>query len=183
MEERDVNRAPGTPLLGGDAVFAQVWSRVDPAGKGPIQAVSGPPALAVLPAPETAAVQLQSLVGDCLEGAAVYRALARKGRRSARELQALGQAKLRQAKRLSAAYFLRSGVRYWPAGAVAGPDPRALFFPTLRRQLLDEGRLLRRLEELAAGERDGELQELCAALARETGDMARAVRRIAEREN
>ena len=160
--------------------FESVWSRVCPSGEGPVQVAAQPPALAEIPAPEMVSAQLQALVGDCLADAAVYRALARRGR-AAGTLEKLGKAKTGHARRLSAAYFLRSGVRYWPIGAIARPDPRSLFFPTLRRQFLDEGRRADQLEALGKSG-GGELTELCGQLARETRSLAQAVWRIVEKE-
>ncbi len=156
--------------------FEAVWSRVCPSGEGPVQVA----ALAEIPAPETVSAQLQALVADCLADAAVYRGLARRGR-AAGTLEKLGRAKTGHARRLSAAYFLRSGVRYWPVGAVAKPDPRSLFFPTLRRQFLDEGGRAVQMEALGSAG-GGELTELCGQLARETRELARAVWRMVEKE-
>lgn len=154
--------------------FAQVWSRVDAQGTAPVEPV---PAAEPTASPQPGTV-LQELVAECLAGAETYRALARRHRRWAGEMAALRDQKTAQARRLSAAYFIRSGVRYWPR-----PDqaPGAGFLATLRERYLAEGRLRARLESLAqtAGE---DLAELYAQLARETADMARRVRTVVERE-
>lgn len=124
MEERDTRPAPDAGLLGCDReVFAQVWSRVDPAQGGmvePLPPAEDAPAPEPPAAPEAVTVgeggetgrQLQALVLGLLTDGSVYRDLARRTRRSVGELQELHQQKLRQAKRLSAAYFLLTGVRY-----------------------------------------------------------------------
>ncbi len=185
MEERDGRAVPDAGMLGCDReLFAQVWSRVDPAGGGPVEPI--PPAAPMevpgpAPAEDGAGRQLQALVLECLTDGSVYRDLARRARRSAGELQGLYRQKLRQAKRLSAAYFLRAGVRYWPR-EVTPANPREGFFPALRERYLAEGRLARRLEELAGDAGEESLRALYGELARETGEMARTVRAVVERE-
>lgn len=158
--------------------FAQVWSRVDAQGTGLVEPAPIPESDGQAQAQPSLA--LRELVAECLAGAEQYRALTRRARRSGGELSALRDQKTAQAKRLSAAYFMRSGVRYWPH-----PDPQSgpgqSFFAALREQYLAEGRLRQRLEELAqtAGE---DLAELYAQLAQETAQMARQVQRAVERE-
>lgn len=156
--------------------FAQVWSRVDTQGTGPVEPVS-------IPEPQEQpqpGLALQELVAECLAGAERYRALARRARRSGTELTALHGQKTAQAKRLSAAYFLRSGVRYWPRpNAPQGQEQS--FFAALREQYLTEGRLCQRLEELARTAAE-DLSELYAQLAAETAQLARQVQRAVERE-
>ncbi len=156
--------------------FAQVWSRVDAQGTGVIEPVPGP-GPAQTPPEGTA---LQELVETCLEGAEAYRALARRARRSGGELAALRDQKTAQARRLSAAYLLRSGVRYWPQTAQE-PGPGQSFFATLRERYLAEGRLRTRLEDLARTD-DQELGQMYTQLAQETADMARRVHTVVERE-
>lgn len=156
--------------------FAQVWSRVDAQGTGPVEPVPIPESGGrAQPQPGLA---LQELVAECLAGAEAYRALARRARRSGAELSALRDQKTAQAKRLSAAYFLRSGVRYWPKPAMSEGQS---FFAALRERHLAEGQLCQRLEELAQTASE-ELAELYAQLARETAAMARQVQRAVERE-
>lgn len=187
MEERDGRAVPDAGMLGCDReVFAQVWGRVAPGEGSLVEPVGRTDA----PAAEQASMetgggdrqgrQLQELVLGCLTDGSVYRDLARRTRRSVSELQELYRQKLRQAKRLSAAYFLLTGVRYWPQEATPVNPPES-FFPALRERFLAEGRLSRRLEELA-GESGEELGALYAALAQDTREMARAVRLIVERE-
>ena len=117
MEERDTRPGPDAGLLGCDReIFAQVWSRVDPAQGGMVEPL--PPAEHVpeepetpvpAPAPEPSASleavavgeedgtgrQLQALVLGLLTDGSVYRDLARRTRRSVGELQELHQQKLR----------------------------------------------------------------------------------------
>lgn len=200
MEERDRKTAPDAGLLGCDReIFAQVWSRVDPAQGGMVEPLvptenttvgpEAPPALEPPAQPMVTMVgeedetgrQLQALVLGLLTDGSVYRDLARRTRRSVGELQELHQQKLRQAKRLSAAYFLLTGVRYWPR-EVTPVNPPESFFPALRERFLAEGRLAGRLETLAGVCQVEDLAELYNGLAQETRDMTRGIRYIVERE-
>ncbi len=158
--------------------FAQVWSRVSPKGEGPVEVI--PPVDS--PGREDAvARQLQELVLTMLTDASVYRDLARRTRRSVAAVTGLGRLKTAQARRLGAAYFLMTGVRYWPAG-VTPVNPPEGFFPALRERFLAEGRLAGALEALAAQAVDPDLRELYRDLALETGELTRTIRRIVERE-
>lgn len=165
--------------------FAQVWGRVDPKGGGPVE-VAGPPEAAEPPEtrelPEAGEGQgLQQLVLTLLQDEAGYRDMARRGGRSAGTLRELERRKLAQARRAGSAYFLLSGVRYWPRATVS---PRAAEppLPALRRRFLAERELAERLAGLSQGAADEGLIGLYAALAGETRDMADALRRAVERE-
>lgn len=192
MEERDARAVPDAGLLGCDReVFAQVWGRVAPGGGSPVEPVAPartqPPAAPATQAPvemgeqDGTGRQLQGLVLGLLTDASVYRDLARRTRRSMGELQELHGQKTRQAKRVSAAYFLLTGVRYWPREATPVNPPEG-FFPALRERFLAEGRLARELDDLAGACQEEDLTELYTALAQDTRDMARTIRLIVERE-
>ena len=195
MEKRDVQKTPDAGMLGADReIFAQVWSRVSPGENSVIEPVAAPvPAAAPSQSEqETAQVrevatadqtsrQLRELVLGCLTDGSVYRDLARRTRRSVSDLQELYGQKLRQAKRLSAAYFLMTGVRYWPR-EVTPVNPPEAFFPALRERYLAEGRLAGQLKQLAGACQDEALGEIYQDLARETHDMTRTIRLIVERE-
>lgn len=168
--------------------FAQVWSRVSAQGGGPVEVL--PPASAQSPGEpqeqtgERAgddAQGLQDLVLACLSDASAYRDLNRRTRRNVPELGELKNRKVHQARRLAAAYFLLSGVRYWPQEVTAVNPPEG-FFPALRQRFLAEGRRAGELEALAGSAADPELRELYASLARETREMGRVIRLIVERE-
>lgn len=197
MEERDARAVPDAGLLGCDReVFAQVWSRVAPGESSPVEPVAPvqaqEPTTPMTRAPEERAPvemgegdgtgrRLQGLVLGLLTDASVYRDLARRTRRSVGELQELHGQKLRQAKRVSAAYFLLAGVRYWPREATPVNPPEG-FFPALRERFLAEGRLAKELDGLAGACGEEDLAELYTALAQDTREMARAIRLIVERE-
>lgn len=66
--------------------------------------------------------RLRQQVLEALEGWQHYRHLARRTRGgAARTLSALAADQHRQARRLSAAYFLLSGLRYWPTESLPAP--------------------------------------------------------------
>lgn len=80
---------------------------------------------------------LQTLLRRELADAREYRQLSRRaGGPSARELAALAGEKTWRAKRLAAAYFLISGVRYWPEGEKC--QPMSSYLGTLRRRFAQE---------------------------------------------
>lgn len=185
-------REPELGMLGCDReVFAQVWSRVAPNGGGMVEPVAAATAAPVPPvaaaAPESPGgddvegKRLQSLTMACLEEAAVYQELLRRSRRARGELTELARRKLRQGKRLSAAYFLMTGVRYWPQGAVTTPPPQS-FFPVLRQCFLTEGRMAEELERVSRETKDPGLAELYRSLAEEARELTHVIRLIVERE-
>lgn len=192
-------------------LFAQVWRRVAPGEGCPIEVVGAatpvlspeqeiaPPEAPSCPVtgpgqpPETGicpvcfggggreASQLQELVRECLAGRAAYGAAARRDSRQRTELAALARKKLRQAKRLSAACFLMTGVRYWPAGDLPPTRPMD-FFALLRERFLAEQRLAVRLTELGQRAGDTCLRELYLSLAEETMELVHSIRLTVERE-
>ncbi len=157
--------------------FAQVWSRVSPKGEGPVEVIPRSDG----PDEDAGARQLQELVWTMLTDASVYRDLARRTRRSVAAVTALARLKTAQARRLGAAYFHMTGVRYCPAGATPVNPPEG-FFPALRERFLAEGRLAGQLEALSAQASDPDLRELYRDLAQETRELTRTIRRIVERE-
>lgn len=188
-----MDAAPGPGMLGCDReVFAQIWSRVDPDAQGPVEVALAPAALAE---PDTAGEQgpvclgqddaegqrLQELIRQALSDASIYQGLTRRSRRARQELLDLARQKTRQAKRLSAAYFLMTGVRYWPQETTPVNPPES-FFPVLRQQFLSEGRQREALNVAAQKAQDPCLRELYLSLAEEAGESTRAIRLIVERE-
>lgn len=128
-----------------------------------------------------AAKVLQELIRECLTGMAAYRGAAQRGPRQRAELAAMSQRKTRHAKRLSAACFLMTGVRYWPAGNLPVSRP-ADFFALLRERFLAEQRLHARLSALGRDTEDPCLRELYLTLAEETMELVHSIRLIVERE-
>lgn len=81
--------------------------------------------------------RLQEMVARELTAWRGYQNLARRGGQAGRPLAALAAGCLRRAKRLSAALFLLSGVRFWPAEQVSAPLPRS-YFTALREHFFAE---------------------------------------------
>ena len=81
--------------------------------------------------------RLQEMIGQELAAWRSYQHLARRGGLGGRTLAALSAGCRRRAKRLSAALFLISGVRFWPAERVSVPIPRS-YFAALREHFLSE---------------------------------------------
>lgn len=184
MEE--TTREAELGMLGCDReVFARVWSRVSAGAECPVEPLE-PEAETKKPEAEEAVESgesrtLQRLILECLNEGAVYQALSRRSRRAREELSELTRRKIQQARRLSAAYFLISGVRYWPRGSVSAQPPQA-FFPVLREGFFFERRMGQVLERLSRESREPELAELYGELAREAGELTYMIRLIVERE-
>ena len=114
--------------------------------------------------------QLQGDILTALEGWQLYRHLARKvtGNPS-RTLSALASEKHKQARKLAAAYFLISGLRYWPTDRLDVPRTNS-WLGTLRRRFAAEQQLDSRWRAASLDTEDpcladlyGELAEGCAA--------------------
>ena len=86
----------------------------------------------------------------------------------------------RHAKRLSAAYFLLTGVRYWPAVGPAehGRTPLA---PALREGFWAERRAAAGFRAVEAQAEDRFLRELCQELAAAEEEHARRLQGLLER--
>ena len=114
--------------------------------------------------------QLQEDILTALEGWQLYRHLARKVTgTSSRALSALASEKHRQARKLAAAYFLISGVRYWPTDRLEVPRTNS-WLGTLRRRFAAEQQMDSRWRAASLDTQDacladlyGELAEGCAA--------------------
>lgn len=86
------------------------------------------------PAGDESTARLRQQVLEALEGWQLYRHLARRTRNStARTLTNLAADQHRLARKLAAAYFLLTGVRYWPTETLPAPAIPSLW-GTLRRQ-------------------------------------------------
>lgn len=114
--------------------------------------------------------QLQEDILTALEGWQVYRHLARKVTGSAsRTLSALASEKHKQARKLAAAHFLISGVRYWPTDKLETPRFGS-WLGTLRQRFAAEQQMDSRWRAASLDTEDaclavlyGELAEGCAA--------------------
>ena len=123
---------------------------------------------------------LQRCIAAELSDHRAYLALSRRAPAScARALAAMAADERRHAKRLSAAYFLISGVRYFPADRVPAPAFSS-FTAALRRRFADEQRGASAY--LAAGDETADpcLRALFQELAGEEAAHARLIRALLE---
>ena len=123
--------------------------------------------------------QLQRQIADALESWQLYRYLARRsgGDGRGRMLSAMASEKHKAARKLAAAYFLVSGVRFWPVDRLAAPDIPS-YLGSIRRAYLAEQQ--REQAYLLAGDdtTDTALAELyrdLAELSRGHGELLRAI--------
>ena len=125
--------------------------------------------------------QLQHQTRDALESWQLYRHLARRAGSSpcARTLSALAAEKQRTARRLAAAYFLISGVRWWPTDRLTPPAAPS-FQGTLRREFRREQQRARAYDTAASDTRDEALAELYRELAAQSRDHSSALRSVLE---
>lgn len=122
---------------------------------------------------------LQELIRRCMGDWKEYQRLSRRvGGGPGRVFAALGKEKLRQAKRLSAAEFLISGVRYWPEGE--GFPPASSYLGTLRRRFMREQESMAACLAGADGCGDPSLSQLFLELAKEDWDFAGRIRGLLE---
>ena len=164
-EEKTVLPAPHVPR-GGQRLHSD-FPRDD------AQGVLGPQCLDCAPL-------LQELIRRELADCREYQTLSRRaGGGPARVLAGLAGEKKRRAKRLSAAYFLISGVRYWPVDRVPNPSP-APFSAALREHFMEEQRGAAAYQTAAAETADPCLHELFLELAGEEDSHAWLLRSVLE---
>lgn len=124
--------------------------------------------------------QLQEDIMAELESWQLYRHLARRVTGSAaRTLSALASEKHRQARRLAAAYFLISGVRYWPTDRLAAPR-MSTWLGTLRRRFAVEQQMESRYRTAALDTADPCLADLYQELANGCAAHAATLRGLLE---
>ena len=128
---------------------------------------------------ETDRGKLQEMIGWELAAWRHYQALARRGGQGGRTLAALAESCRRRAKRLSAALFLISGVRFWPAEQTSVPVPRS-YFAALREHFLAEQNRGQSYRAAAEESRDHCLQMLYLDLADSCADHACRIRTLLE---
>ena len=125
--------------------------------------------------------QLQQFVDRALADWRSYQALSRRAQgNSGRILSAIAADQRRHAKRLSTAYFLISGVRYWPAERPAGPASRTPFAAALRERFMAEQRSAAAYQAAAAETADPCLRQLYEELSGEADAHAWLLRDILE---
>lgn len=122
---------------------------------------------------------LQELIRRELADCREYQTLARRaGGSPARVLTVLAGEKKHRAKRLSAAYFLISGVRYWPEQEKC--PPVTSYLGTLRRRFAQEQATMAAYLTGAEGTADPCLRQLFWELAEEGWDQACRIRLLVE---
>lgn len=137
------------------------------------------------PAPAAAQAQgdaprLRRQVQQALERWQCYRMLARRHRgRVGSLLEHLATDQHRMARRLSAAYFLLTGVRYWPVGALPTPAPLPLW-AGLRRCHQDEAQAGTDYLSCAGSAADPALPELYRQLSQDCREHCRRLRALLE---
>lgn len=125
--------------------------------------------------------QLQAFIEGELADWKLYQALARRaGGSGSRTLSTIAADERRHAKRLSTAYFLISGVRYWPAERPAGPASRTPFAAALRERFMAEQRSAAAYQAAAAETADPCLRQLYEELSGEADAHAWLLRGILE---
>lgn len=123
--------------------------------------------------------RLQEWIGQELNCWRSYQMLSRRSGQGGRLLSAMAGCCRRRAKRLSAALFLISGVRYWPAEQISVSMPRS-YFGALREHFLAEQN--RGCSYRAAAEdcRDACLRVLYLDLADECTEHSNRIRTLLE---
>ena len=118
---------------------------------------------------------LRRMLGDCR----TYQALARRtGGGPARTLNAIAAEKKRQARRLSAAAFLISGVKYWPE--IGGRMETDAYLGALRRRFMAEQSTMTDCLAIAESTGDPCLRQLLWELARGTWEIVCRIRKMVE---
>lgn len=126
--------------------------------------------------------RLRQHVMESLEGWQFYRHLARRARGSeARVLNSLAGELHRQARKLSAAYFLLTGLRYWPSGTLAVPAIQS-YWGALRQRHQAEQRQETAFRIAADDWDDPDMQELYAELIENCQKRCRQLRGLLEQD-
>lgn len=131
------------------------------------------------PKPQPKPCCLRQQVMDSLEQWHLARLLLRRAGKQSRQVSNLAAQLHQQAKQLSAAYFLQSGVRYWPVAQLT--PPRMTTYVGGLRQLYQRGQAL--TEEFQKCRTKGgspDLVELYGQLAQEGVKRAAVLRRLLE---
>lgn len=122
---------------------------------------------------------LQAFIRHELEDMRAYQALAKRtGGPQARVFQTMAQEEKTHAKRLSAACFLISGIRFWPEGGKAAPP--ASYLGSLRQRFGEEQAGMAAYLAGAEATSDPCLRQLFLELAREEWEHACKIRTLVE---
>lgn len=125
---------------------------------------------------------LQRQTVDALEAWQLYRCLSRRSAgRGGRMLSTMAAEEYHAARRLAAAYFLISGVRYWPAAGLSAPRVDS-YFGAIRRAYQSEQRREQAYLLSAGDTRDEALQELFQDLSVQSGTHSQLLRSLLEQE-
>ncbi len=123
---------------------------------------------------------LQRQTADALEAWQLYRHLARRsGGRSGRLLSSMASEKHHAARRLAAAYFLISGVRFWPVDRLETPRVTS-YLGTIRQAYQAEQQREHAYMMSASDTGDEALQELYQDLAGQSRGHAELLRALLE---
>lgn len=163
-------------------LFLRVWNRVMPEeGEGCPIVVERNGEDTTCPCQAAAGEQerLGRFASRELEHWQTYRLLSRRGCRGGQMLTAMAGNCRRRAKRLSAALFLLSGVRFWPSEQGGVPMPHA-YAAALREMFLAEQGKERDYRAAAEGCRDLSLRDLYLDLAHECAGHAECIRGLVE---
>ncbi|HIT01916.1 MAG TPA: hypothetical protein IAC21_03730 [Candidatus Enterenecus merdae] len=147
-EQATPPEGPAVPAMGMAPAAASVMGAAAPARAAdslpplPAAGEASPPEPSVAqsqPEPDPRTARLRAQILEALEGWQFYRHLARRARAGARVLRTLAADQHRQARRLAAAYFLLTGVRYWPTDTLAVPARTPLWGALRRRHQAEQG--------------------------------------------
>ena len=125
--------------------------------------------------------QLQQQISDALECWQIYRCLARRagGGSCGRMLSSLASEKHKTARRLAAAHFLISGVRFWPMERLSTPSIPS-YLGTVRTGYQREQQREQAYRMAAADTNDTALAELYQDLSNQSRDHSQVLRTILE---
>lgn len=123
---------------------------------------------------------LQKMISGERADECTYRTMARRSKgENARIFQIIANQEGQHARRLSAAYFLLTGVRFWPDSTPA--EPMGTFLGWVRQRFLCEKRGEAAYRAAAERVEDFDLKELFSELALEEAYHAALLRKIVER--
>ena len=180
-EDRPAPEPPQSPTPA-EAAASETLSEALPEADGPHRD-SDLPQLWEEPRESTdRTVRLRCQVMEALEGWQFYRHLARKARAGdARVLNSMAGEMHRQARKLSAAYFLLTGLRYWPSELLSAPAIPS-YWGALRARHQAEQRQETAFRMSADDWDDPDIQELYGALVESGQRRSRQLRALLEQD-